>query len=150
MNEIRMKITHLSEEQKFIKWCKKPLDIIKNIPDGDGGFIALVYACHLYEKYVAIKLNKKEPSTNDIVNLMIIDFGITKSVAKNFWKLMRHGISHEAFPKNTKKWSMVNAILPITELVIPGSKDNQTSINVVPFLFIEKVIGIFTPNFKLL
>lgn len=150
MNGIKMQITNLTDEQKFIKWCKNPLKTIKNIPNGDGGFIALVYACHLYEKYVAIKLNKKEPTINNIVTFLVNDFRIKRSVAKDFWILMRHGISHEAFPKNTKKWSIVNAKLPITELVIPEGKYKQTSVNVVPFLFIEKVIGIFEADPKLM
>jgi len=146
MDGKRMSIIQLSNQEKFNKWCVKPLEIIKNIPNGDGGFIALVYACHLYEKYVAIKMKKKKPTTSEITGHLCIDFSITKSLATQFWRLMRHGISHEAFPKSTQIWSMVDGSLPIKELIIPEGKYKQKSINVIPFLFMDKVLSLFQEN----
>lgn len=143
-----MSIVGLSNHDKFIKWCVNPLEAIKKIPNGDGGFISLVYACHLYEKYVSIKMEKEEMTTSEITNQLAIDFSITKNVAKKFWKLMRHGISHEAFPKSDQIWSIVNDNIPIKELVIPEGKYKQKSINVVPFLFTEKVINLFLSDEK--
>ena len=35
----------------FKRWLAQPLEVLKELPDGDGGFIALATSCFLYERY---------------------------------------------------------------------------------------------------
>jgi len=42
----------------FERWFVRPLTKLRELPDGDGGFVALATSCFLYERYAVAAIKK--------------------------------------------------------------------------------------------
>jgi len=70
----------------FERWYVRPLEELKKIPNGDGGFIALAISCCLYERYataVLMDLCRRATKPNKLKQFQS-DFAIDHRTAEVF------------------------------------------------------------------
>jgi hypothetical protein len=91
------------EEQKYLfeRWYGNPLEKLRELPNGNGGFIALATSCTLYERYAKAIIRKnglKADKAHFIAQLMA-DFAVDRQTARAFWEIIRDALLHQAMPK---------------------------------------------------
>lgn len=113
-------MTEPNELERFMRWFVKPFEKLKEIPDGDGGFIALSMALFLCERYYKAEVNlqdEESTSRDDLFkNRAAEDLNVNQTFFLHFWQVYRNGMQHQASPKTyevnhngqnlTYKWSM--------------------------------------------
>jgi len=87
--------------ERFEGWFLKPIEKLKDCPDGDGAFLAMSAALFLCERYYRTATNTHDGSTDDLSfrRAAAKDLGIAETKFEIFWKVFRHGIQHQGMPK---------------------------------------------------
>jgi len=87
--------------ERFNGWFVEPIEKLKEMPEGDGGFLALSAALFLCERYYRALTNtlggKKDNETFKMEAAK--DLGVNLDDFKLFWIVYRHGIQHQGTPK---------------------------------------------------
>lgn len=93
-----------TDYERFKIWYIEPLFILKDLPNAQGGFIALTTSCILYERYAKAVLiaNGKKAGKLEMVGQLASDFGIDKKSANAFWEVIRDGLAHQGMPMQKK------------------------------------------------
>ena len=135
----------------FNRWFVQPLTLLRELPFGDGGFVALATSCFLYERYAVaaiMKLGGKANKEGKIGQFMT-DFEVDKITATNFWVVIRDGIMHQGMPKTKEqgkrslpKWMFYNIDKPVKMGMYKGSD----TLIVQPWLFTDKVLQLWKDN----
>jgi len=90
-----------SQMERFDGWFVKPIEKLKELPEGDGGFLALSAALFLCERYyralTATIYGKSDDETFKIEAAK--DLGISLDDFKCFWMVYRNGIQHQGTPQ---------------------------------------------------
>jgi hypothetical protein len=104
------------EIDNFIRWFVVPVAKLKELPNGDGAFIAMSIGFFLCERYYkkASKLQDSEDSSLDAQfrNRAAKDLGVNPIFFLHFWQVYRNGMQHQATPRTYKvgdityKWSI--------------------------------------------
>jgi hypothetical protein len=87
--------------ERFNGWFVKPIDKLKELPEGDGGFLALSAALFLCERYYRALTDtlsgKRDDETFKIAAAK--DLGLSLEDFNHFWTVYRNGIQHQGTPK---------------------------------------------------
>lgn len=140
----------------FHRWYVAPLRALQELPNGDGGFVALAISCSLYERYamaVLKKRGKKRISRSDKVSQFARDCGVDEEIATAFWYVIRDGLAHAAMPKqlergnNNLPWYVLRHDLPMISL---EEQNGEAVLLIQPWLFMERVLELWHENLDLL
>lgn len=92
-----------SHMERFYGWFILPIEKLKELPEGDGGFLALSAALFLCERYYRALTNTlHEKGIRDDETFKIEaakDFRLSLDDFKCFWIVYRNGIQHQGTPK---------------------------------------------------
>lgn len=90
-----------SDIEKFVRWYVTPVTKLREIPRGDGAFIALSVAFSLFERYYRIKTTTqdRDRDTCSFKNAGAEDLGVNKEFFTVFWSTYRNGLLHQGSPK---------------------------------------------------
>lgn len=87
--------------ERFDGWFVKPIEKLKDLPEGDGGFLALSAALFLCERYYRALTDtldgKRDDETFKIAAAK--DLGLSLDDFNHFWIVYRNGIQHQGTPK---------------------------------------------------
>jgi hypothetical protein len=90
--------------ERFDGWFVNPIEKLKELPEGDGGFLALSAALFLCERYyralTETLYGKRDDETFKIEAAK--DLGLSLDDFKLFWVVYRHGIQHQGTPKKIR------------------------------------------------
>jgi len=88
----------------FNRWYIEPINKLKELPNGDGGFAAFMITIPLYERYITskLKLENKPTEDTDIRTEMANDLHLTDGQRSVFWAIFRIGFTHGAMPQSGK------------------------------------------------
>jgi hypothetical protein len=143
-------------QTSFHKWFVSPLRVLSEIPNGDGGFVALATSCFLYERYATAVLmeTRGRAKTDDKIQQLAIDFQLDLATATAFWQMIRDGLLHQGMPivdeqRNSKllSWGFHNDFKkPIQQ----GKLDGADALLIQPWLFAQRVIQLWQENLTLI
>lgn len=87
--------------ERFEGWFVAPVEKLKEIPEGDGAFVAMSVALFLCERFYRTKTNTHEGSRGDLAfrQAAAQDMHVADNYFEIFWKVFRHGIQHQGMPK---------------------------------------------------
>jgi hypothetical protein len=90
-----------SHMERFEGWFVKPIEKLKELPEGDGGFLALSAALFLCERYYRALTDtlygKRDDETFKIEAAK--DLGLSLEDFNCFWIVYRNGVQHQGTPK---------------------------------------------------
>jgi hypothetical protein len=135
----------------FERWFVQPLARLRELPNGDGGFIALATSCFLYERYAvaAIKRSGGKANKEGKIGQFMGDFEVDEGTARQFWDVIRDGILHQGMPKaneNDDSSSPNWAFVSINKPVQMGKNNGSDILLVQPWLFTDKVLQLWNEN----
>jgi len=90
-----------SLRERFEGWFVRPIEKLKEIPEGDGGFLALACALFLCERYYRA-LTKTHYGRGEDKPFKVAaakDFGLTPEEFNCFWMVYRNGVLHQGIPR---------------------------------------------------
>lgn len=103
-----------NEVQRFKRWFVVPFNKLKEIPNGDGAFVALSMGLFLCERYYKLeaRIQDEETTSKDdqFRNKAAKDLNVNSTFFCHFWQVFRNGMQHQATPKTytigeiTYKW----------------------------------------------
>ncbi len=141
---------------RFYNWYVQPLRVLSEIPNGDGGFIALATSCFLYERYATAVLlaTHGRAKTDDKIQQLANDFQIDLATATAFWRMIRDGLLHQGMPIINKQgentllgWAFRNEF----EKPIQWGKVNGIdALLIQPWLFTQRVVQLWQENLTLI
>ncbi|HUN54467.1 MAG TPA: hypothetical protein VMU29_04860 [Smithella sp.] len=85
---------------RFNGWFVEPIYKLKELPESNGGFIALsasLFLCERYYRALTDTLGTRDDETFKIAAAK--DFGLSLDDFKCFWIVYRNGIQHQGTPK---------------------------------------------------
>lgn len=87
--------------ERFEGWFVAPIEKFKELPEGDGGFLALSAALFLCKRYYRTLTNTHEGiGGNKAFKISAAkDLGLDPKHFKLFWIVYRNGIQHQGMPK---------------------------------------------------
>ncbi len=87
--------------ERFDGWFVKPIEKLKELPEGDGGFLALSAALFLCERYYRALTDtlygKRDDETFKIAAAK--DLGLNLEDFNYFWIVYRNGVQHQGTPR---------------------------------------------------
>jgi hypothetical protein len=87
--------------ERFNGWFVKPIEKLKEIPEGDGGFLALsaaLFLCERYYRALTDTLNGKRDDEKFKI-AAAKDLGLSLEDFNCFWIVYRNGVQHQGTPK---------------------------------------------------
>lgn len=128
---------------KFKIWYVEPINKLKELPNGNGGFVALIVGLPLYERLITAKLqiNNQKTTEESIKSAMNIDLGITEGQRNVFWDLFRNGLLHQAMPKPGKTSYFFRDDFSDKPLFVES--DGECFIYINPWKFTDRVVNEF-------
>jgi hypothetical protein len=87
--------------ERFYGWFIKPIEKLKEMPEGDGGFLALsaaLFLCERYYRALTDTLNGKRDDEKFKV-AAAKDLGLSLEDFNCFWIVYRNGVQHQGTPK---------------------------------------------------
>jgi hypothetical protein len=135
----------MTSSEKLQRWFVEPLRVLKEIPNGDGAFVALSIGCQLCERFYRAKTGTQEvqdgiPFQEEAGRAL----GVGEDRFKRFWKAFRHGMQHQGSPKTYQqggidyKWRISSSynVVPDEVVIDPTT----TVIQIDPWKFAEDMI----------
>ena len=88
--------------ERFDGWFVKPIEKLKELPEGDGGFLALSAALFLCERYYRALTDtlygKRDDETFKVAAAK--DLGLSPEDFNSFWIVYRNGVQHQGTPRH--------------------------------------------------
>lgn len=86
-----------TSRERFEAWYAKAVDKLKELPEGDGAFAALMIALPLYERLIVARLKLAGGSTtdDDIATAIGADLQLDERNRAIFWAMFRNGFMHQ-------------------------------------------------------
>ena len=139
--------------ERFDGWFVNPIEKLKELPEGDGGFLALSAALFLCERYyralTETLYGKRDDETFKIEAAK--DLGLSLDDFKLFWVVYRHGIQHQGTPKkyvdkNKMKytWHIADEFKASPEIYKINAYKREIRLNV--WKFADLIISKFKTN----
>ena len=136
----------------FHRWYIASIAKLKELPDGDGGFVAMAMAMPLYERFVGVARGVPDDASvtlKDISAQLASDLAteagcsIDQKDLETFWNIFRNGILHRAFPKQPPAppyWLFTSQISQPIQRIQVGKLD---VIAVDPWQFADMVLSLW-------
>jgi hypothetical protein len=94
---VAQKQSGMTPQEKLDRWFVRPVEHLKSLPNGDGGYIALAVALLLFERYFEIMKQQNDPNATKREKLFAASFPtVSQSAANEFWDMARNGMFHAA------------------------------------------------------
>jgi hypothetical protein len=135
--------------ERFDGWFVKPIEKLKELPEGDGGFLALSAALFLCERYYRTRTNTHERSKNNELFKVEAakDLGVGLNDFKCFWSVYRHGLQHQGMPQRheknqmTYKWHMDESFEAVPTIHVIDARTREIRID--PWKFAALIVSKF-------
>ena len=99
---------NIPPEELFRRWFVAPIEVLqRELPKGDGAFVALMAILPLYERAIIaeLKLARQDISQETIGTRVESDLGINEDTRRRFWAIYRNGFMHQGMGLDGKsKW----------------------------------------------
>ncbi len=128
----------------FNRWFVNPINKLKDLPEGDGGFAAFMVAIPLYERYIIgkLKLAGKCSDKESVKKEISKDLKMNDKQRCIFWEMLRNGFMHQSMPKKGKtKYMFSSSFSAIPEF--KKLNNNEDFICLDPWKFSERVLNKF-------
>ncbi len=143
--------------QLFIKWYVEPIEKLKDLPNGAGGWVAFMVALALYYRLITARLKSRgESNGKDDINVkteMAKDLGLTLANLRKFWDMFRNGLLHKAMPKVKSRAGQTHYRLDGSYSGSPQFIEEEDGVWVVcidPWKFADRVLREFLSTPKLI
>ena len=137
--------------ERFDGWFVKPIEKLKELPEGDGGFLALSAALFLCERYYRTLTNTHEGQRDDKAFKVEAakDLGLELEDFNCFWQVYRNGIQHQGMPRRfvddknnvTYGWNMDRRFSAVPTIYAIDAQKREIRLN--PWKFAELMISKF-------
>ena len=136
--------------ERFDGWFVKPIEKLKELPEGDGGFLALSAALFLCERYYRTLTNTQDlRNEKPFKKEAAKDLGLELEDFNRFWHVYRDGIQHQGMPRRfvddknnvTYGWNMDGRFSAIPTIYAVGAQRQEIRLN--PWKFAELMISKF-------
>lgn len=139
-----------SPAERFNGWFVKSIEKLKELPEGDGAFGALMIALPLYERYIIskLKLVGKSTSDEDVRREIGADLELDDRQRRVFWEMFRNGFMHQGMVKaGTTKWLVSDRFGELPEFT---TREGQSYVCVDPWKFADRVLRKFEQDPRLI
>lgn len=145
-----------SPEVGFRRWYVEPLQTLRELPHGDGAFVAITVSCSIYERLAKTVIDQsgKKVSDQAFYARLASDFEVDVTTAEAFWQVIRNGVAHQGMPKSKDNrnhklppWRFNESFGRAMELC---ESDGIRELRIQPWLFTSRVIELWTQNIPLL
>jgi hypothetical protein len=139
-----------SSIERFDGWFVKPIEKLKELPEGDGAFAAMMVALPLYERYInaQLKLNGKLTGEEDIRDEIAADLQLSNHQRSIFWDIFRVGFMHQGMAKAGKtKWMVSHTFGELPEF---KTVDGHNYVCLDPWKFADRVLDKFRKDSRLI
>jgi len=130
-------------EERFTGWYVRPIEKLKELPEGDGAFAALMIALPLYERLIKarLKVAGKPTGDEDVASAVSDDLGVQGTDRSIFWSAFRIGFMHQGMGKaGPTPWLVSGACGAVPEFrEINGTR----CVCIDPWKFADRVLGAF-------
>lgn len=130
-------------EERFKGWYVRPVEKLKDLPEGDGAFAALMIVLPLYERLIKARLKVADKPTGDedVASAVGDDLGLRGSDRRVFWSAFRVGFMHQAMGKAGRTpWLVSDSFGAVPEFRdINGAR----CVCLDPWKFADRVLGSF-------
>lgn len=137
-------------EERFKGWYVRAVEKLKELPEGDGGFAALMIALPLYERLIKarLKLAGKSTADEDLASAVGQDLGLDGSDRRIFWSAFRIGFMHQAMGKaGPTPWVVSGGFGAIPEF---REVEGVRSVCIDPWKFANRVFDSFMDSPELI
>lgn len=137
-------------EVRFRRWFVEPVEKLKSLPDGNGGFVAFMAALALYERLIVARLKlRNELTDEDSVRREIAqDLGLSDNERSIFWDMFRNGMLHQAMPKaGNTEWVFHDSFSGYPEF---KTLQGRSFICINPWKFTDRVLAEFISEPKMI
>jgi len=141
---------NLKPLDRFNGWFVKPIEKLKELPEGNGGFAVMMISIPLYERYIIakLKLDGRSTSEEEIGNEVSVDLGLDDRQRRIFWNMIRNGFMHQALPKaGETKWVASDKYGELPEF---KTYQGQIYICLDPWKFANRVLEKFIQDPRLI
>ncbi len=139
-----------SPSERFNGWFVRSIGKLKELPEGDGAFAAMMIALPLYERYIIAKLKLAGGSTSeeDIAGEIGTDLKLDEGQRRTFWAMFRTGFMHQAMTMAGKtQWLVSHRFSALPEF---RTLNGQSCLCVDPWKFADRVLKAFTDDPRLI
>lgn len=129
--------------ERFRGWFEAPIAKLKELPEGDGAFAALMIALPLYERSIiaGLKLAELPAGEDEIRAAMSADLGLDDRDRATFWAMFRVGFMHQAMVSSgTTKWLVSHRFGEIPEF---RTVNGDRCLCIDPWKFADRVVATF-------
>ena len=132
--------------ENFLIWFVEPINKLKELPNGAGGFVAFMVGLSLYERLLKarLSLSDKKADVKEFQRAMQADLHLNEQQRSFFWDFFRNGLLHQAMPKLGKtNYCFHHTFSGIPEFT---NINGQPSICIDPWKFTDRVLNEFLEN----
>lgn len=140
----------MNASELFERWFGRSIEKLRELPNGDGAFAALMIAIPLYERFIIASLKGSGSPTKeaDIQKAVGDDLGLDDGQRRVFWEMFRNGFMHQAMAKDGKtKWMVSSEFGELPEFKTIGG---VAYICLNPWKFADRVLRKFRSDPKLI
>ncbi|HEV8717826.1 MAG TPA: hypothetical protein VGX03_34010 [Candidatus Binatia bacterium] len=135
---------------RFNAWFTRAIDKLKELPEGDGAFAAILISLPLYERYIVakLKLDGRQPTKKNIRDEISSDLNLDEGQFRVFWEMFRNGFMHQGMTKAGKtKWLVSRHAGELPEF---KTLQGQSCVCIDPWKFTARVIKAFQNDHRLI
>lgn len=139
-----------SPAERFNGWFVKSIEKLKELPEGDGAFAAMMIALPLYERSIIakLKLDGKPRGEEDIARAIGADLELNEGQRKVFWEMFRNGFMHQGMTKAGKtQWLLSHRFGALPEF---RTYEEQSCVCIDPWKFADRVLSAFLKDSRLI
>ena len=134
----------------FERWFGRPVEKLRELPNGDGGFAALMIAIPLYERFIVgkLKLEGSPTGPDEMKEAIGADLKLQDRERSTFWDMFRNGFMHHGMARDGKtKWAVSHRFGELPEFKeIRG----ETIVCFDPWKFADRVLNAFRVDPRLI
>ena len=135
---------------RFERWFGRSVEKLRELPDGDGGFAALMVAIPLYERLIVgrLKLTGSPTGPDEVRAAIGTDLQLSDRERSIFWDMFRNGFMHHGMARDGKtKWVVSHRFGELPEFKeIRG----ETVVCLDPWKFADRVLDAFRADHRLI
>ncbi len=128
---------------RFNAWYVAAIEKLKELPEGDGAFAALMVALPLYERCVIAKLKLAGQTTTEaaVRSAIAADLQLNDRDRATFWGMFRTGFMHQAMvTAGATKWLVSHHFGELPEF---RSVNGERCLCIDPWKFADRVLSAF-------
>lgn len=149
--EIEESFMESKDLRNFVRWFVIPYQTLKNIPNGDGGFVAMSIGLSLCERWHRIEKKEQDNYKKEEFKKAAAEYlSVDEKFFEDFWDVFRNGIQHQGQPKWRKGngadrkpygWLFSHEFESYPKL--GTDTDGKEYICIDPFAFTDQYIDLF-------